>query len=212
MILISRLKTAVNLPSCRERILQAAMDALAEEGHQVSVDRIAARAGVSKQTLYNHFGSKEDLHAEIGTHFADSFLIALDDLGSDLRGALLRFGANLRKRTLADRPIAIFRAFLGAGAHGSPEHSAIRAQLISRMDKRMSSLLSDAMARGQLRRADPRFVAEMLFAMLLDGDRMRRLAGAPAWSAREEQQRLKCIVDAFLAAFQPDDSQKQTRS
>lgn len=188
---------------CRERILKAAVDALADEGLQVSVDRIAARAGVAKQTLYNHFGSKEELCAEIGNHFADSFLVDLDDLGSDLRGALLRFGSNVRERTLSDRSIAIFRAFLGTGGHLSPENSAIRTQVINRVDDRMSSVLSGAMALGQLRQTDPHFVADMLFAMLLEGDRMRRLAGAPGWSGEEETLRLHSIVDAFLFAFQP---------
>ncbi len=200
---MSQLGTSLPANRCRDRILQAAMDALVDEGHRVSVDRIAARAGVAKQTLYNHFGSKEELYAQIGNYFADSFLVDLEDLGNDLRGALLRFGANLRERTLSDRPIAIFRAFLGAGAHGSPEHSAIRTQVINRVDDRMSALLAEAMARGLLGQADPQFVADMLFSMLLEGDRMRRLAGAPAWSSEEEQQRLSLIIDAFLKAFAP---------
>ena len=44
-----------------EAILDAAMDILAERGVSVSMDEIARRAGVSKQTVYNHFGSKADL-------------------------------------------------------------------------------------------------------------------------------------------------------
>ena len=44
-----------------EAILDAAMEVLAERGVSVSMDEIARRAGVSKQTVYNHFGSKADL-------------------------------------------------------------------------------------------------------------------------------------------------------
>src|SRR5205807_205660 len=41
-----------------EAILEAAADAIHERGLGVSVDEIARRAGVSKQTIYNHYGSK----------------------------------------------------------------------------------------------------------------------------------------------------------
>jgi AcrR family transcriptional regulator len=47
--------------SKREAILDAAMVVLGERGVSVSMDEIARRAGVSKQTVYNHFGSKAEL-------------------------------------------------------------------------------------------------------------------------------------------------------
>ena len=47
----------------RERlILDAAEELLAEKGyHEMSIDEIAARVGVSKGTVYLHFPSKEEL-------------------------------------------------------------------------------------------------------------------------------------------------------
>src|SRR3989442_6405923 len=56
--------TVKTLPrqSARERLLAAADQLFYAEGvHVVGVDRIAERAGVTKATLYNTFGSKEDL-------------------------------------------------------------------------------------------------------------------------------------------------------
>ena len=48
--------------SARERLLNAADQLFYREGvHVVGVDRIVERAGVTKATLYNTFGSKEDL-------------------------------------------------------------------------------------------------------------------------------------------------------
>jgi len=44
-----------------EAILDAAIEVLAERGVSVSMDEIARRAGVSKQTIYNHYGSKAEL-------------------------------------------------------------------------------------------------------------------------------------------------------
>jgi AcrR family transcriptional regulator len=44
-----------------EAILEATAEAIYARGLGVSVDEIARRAGVSKQTIYNHYGSKADL-------------------------------------------------------------------------------------------------------------------------------------------------------
>ena len=48
--------------SARDRLLRAADELFYAEGvHVVGVDRIVERAGVTKATLYNTFGSKDDL-------------------------------------------------------------------------------------------------------------------------------------------------------
>lgn len=54
-------KTTVR-PSARDRILAAADDLFYEEGiHNVGIDRVIERAGVAKASLYNTFGSKDEL-------------------------------------------------------------------------------------------------------------------------------------------------------
>jgi AcrR family transcriptional regulator len=46
----------------RERILQAAYDLFSRHGIQaVGVDAVVERSGVARQTLYRHFGSKQEL-------------------------------------------------------------------------------------------------------------------------------------------------------
>src|SRR5882724_5677061 len=48
--------------AARERLLDAADELFYEEGvHTVGIDRVIERAGVAKATLYNAFGSKEEL-------------------------------------------------------------------------------------------------------------------------------------------------------
>jgi len=47
----------------RQAILAAALDAFAEGGyHDIPLDRVAERAGISKALIYEHFPSKRDLH------------------------------------------------------------------------------------------------------------------------------------------------------
>jgi len=54
-------KTAAG-PSARERLLAAADELFYDEGvHTVGIDRVIERAGVAKASLYNTFGSKDEL-------------------------------------------------------------------------------------------------------------------------------------------------------
>jgi AcrR family transcriptional regulator len=49
-------------PSARERLLEAASELFYDEGvHTVGIDRVIERAGVAKASLYNTFGSKDEL-------------------------------------------------------------------------------------------------------------------------------------------------------
>ena len=60
-------------PSARERLLAAANELFYTEGvHTVGIDRVIEQAGVAKASLYNTFGSKEELvHAYLeGRHAA----------------------------------------------------------------------------------------------------------------------------------------------
>lgn len=52
----------VDRPSARERLLAAADELFYAEGiHTVGIDRVIERAGVAKASLYDCFGSKEEL-------------------------------------------------------------------------------------------------------------------------------------------------------
>jgi TetR/AcrR family transcriptional repressor of mexJK operon len=57
------MKTVTGIPSQakRQAILDAATAAFLKTGYAVSVDDIAASAGVGKQTVYRHFGDKQAL-------------------------------------------------------------------------------------------------------------------------------------------------------
>lgn len=62
----------------REAILQGAKAAFLKEGFGgASMDQVAALAGVSKMTVYRHFGSKEELFAGVITELCH-FIVAED--------------------------------------------------------------------------------------------------------------------------------------
>ncbi|MGH3244703.1 MAG: TetR/AcrR family transcriptional regulator [Trebonia sp.] len=70
---------AVAGPSARERLLAAANELFYDEGvHTVGIDRVIERAGVAKASLYNTFGSKDELVRAYleGRHAASAARIA----------------------------------------------------------------------------------------------------------------------------------------
>ncbi len=56
----------------RARLLQSAMEAIRAHGSDVSIDDIAATAGVSKPVLYGHFGDRLGLADAIAVALADN--------------------------------------------------------------------------------------------------------------------------------------------
>ena len=60
--------------SKRDQLLQTALELFAREGfHATGVDRIVEESGVTKKTLYAHFGSKEDLIVAVLREYEGKF-------------------------------------------------------------------------------------------------------------------------------------------
>jgi TetR/AcrR family transcriptional repressor of mexJK operon len=184
----------------RQRLLQAACAAFREEGYQVSIDRIAARAQVARQTLYNHFHSKDELFGEVVRHSVQSVLVTLEGNG-DLRTTLLAFGDAYRERLLSPTGLAIFRTMVAE----APRFPELARQFFRQgpqtTRKRLADYLAQAMATGQLRRDDPDFAAEMLTAMLIDLDRLRGLIDLQ--TELLEPTKTARVIDCFLRTFAP---------
>lgn len=185
-------------PHTRERLLEAARAAFREEGYSASIDRIAARAGVARQTIYNHFGSKETLFAEVMRHAVQSILVTLEGDG-DLRTQLLDFAIAYRTRVLGPEGIAVFRTM----AAEAPRFPLLARQFFAegpvRTRQALAAYLARAMKAGRLRRDDPAFAAEILTAMLADFDRLRGLFTQDR--IVPDARRTARVVDAFLRLY-----------
>jgi AcrR family transcriptional regulator len=77
----------------RDRLLDAGRDQLGERAWaQVTMAEIAAAAGVSRQTLYNEFGTRDDFAQALiireGSRFLDAVEEAIDENAGDPRTAL----------------------------------------------------------------------------------------------------------------------------
>jgi AcrR family transcriptional regulator len=101
-----------------EAILDAAMAVLAERGVSVSMDEIARRAGVSKQTIYNHYGSKAELVRAMATRRVHEITAPLEGRGAaeNPAEALAGYARVLLNAAFAPGGSALFKtAMLHAG-------------------------------------------------------------------------------------------------
>lgn len=186
----------------RRRLIRAAREAFMKEGYRASVDGIAARAGVAKQTLYNHFPSKDELFSETAALASAAIAVTLDGQTDDVRASLIRFATAFREKMLCDEGLAMFRALTAETTRFPALAQAFFAKGPAQTIARLADFLGRAMADGRLRQDGPRFAAEMLLSMLGGFEHFRRLCGA-ASPAASEKTRIVQIVDCFLRAYAP---------
>ncbi|MET9536333.1 TetR/AcrR family transcriptional regulator [Streptomyces sp. NPDC006553] len=98
----------------RQAIVRAARDLFLREGFGVGMDAIAAEAGVSKVTVYNHFGSKEALFTAVVAGGLDE---PLSDSGPGGQGGQdgRSDAPDLARLVDADGPDALKAALADAG-------------------------------------------------------------------------------------------------
>jgi AcrR family transcriptional regulator len=147
----------------RKEILVATLELLADRGfHATTMDAIAERAGVGKNTIYRRWPAKADLIIDAFSHvLAGLELRAGPD--DDVYASLLEYARSLERLyadPLASRLIPVLlgelqrdRAFAGAYAQ----------RVVRPLREPIVDLLELARARGELRaNADPEQIADLL--------------------------------------------------
>jgi TetR/AcrR family transcriptional repressor of mexJK operon len=188
----------------RAAILEAATDSFFEHGFAAtSIEQVAAHAGVSKVTIYNHFGDKRALFAasvececeKIRGHFSieqareGTIRQRLEAIGKAMvaflsRPEMIQFERRIAAETETDPDIG--RAFLEAGPW--------------RMKSACAAFLQHASQAGELAVDDPASAAEQFVSMCKGMGDLDRRFGAPA-DPGESLRRIERAVDVFLAAY-----------
>ena len=184
----------------RERIMQAAREAFIAEGYRCSIDRIAQLAGVAKQTVYNHFPTKEALFDEVTRANVSYFTVSLSGDPAAPRAALIEFGRAFRACVLSGNCMASMRTMVSETVR-FPEMAARTYQLgPAETARQLAAYLERAMQAGSLRQDDPKFAADMLTGMLIGAERTRLLFGVPL-EPIDEDARIVAIIDCFMRAY-----------
>ena len=189
----------------RATILRAANRLFGNEGFaQVSMDEVAAEAGVTKPTVYAHFGSKEALFE---TLIADVFsrshgaelppVQTIDEVGD----VMAEWASNRLDWLLADDTVGLMKA---ASAEGIRRPDWAQNLLAGFDFGAMQRWLADLDTAGVLVVADP-VRAASLFTALTKGALFYPVlvAGQPVTPKAERDVVVREAVRVFLAAHTP---------
>lgn len=190
----------------REAIIQAAITEFRANGFDItSMDKIAATAGVSKRTVYNHFPSKEELFAEI----LNQLWARVTDAQETAYRPDLPLRDQLRLILMAkvqmmgdDNFLDLARVAIAAAIH-SPD----RAQnMIARMGEREEGLtvwIRAAQADGRLKPVAPEFSAQQLQGLLKSFAFWPQISMGQSGLMPEVQITVvESAMDMFLACYQ----------
>src|SRR6476469_818349 len=195
----------------RQTILSAGRGLFLRSGYQgTSVDQIAASAEVSKQTVYKHFGDKQELLLTIVNDALDStvtpFLGRIATLGdtTDPAPDLVDLAADYLRAVLQE-PVVQLRRLVVGEANRVPELAQLYYdQAPARTLAAFAECFSVLHDRGLLRVPEPADAAEH-FAFLVVGrciDQALFCGGPDVLASVDVASHVCAVVRGFLAAYQ----------
>jgi len=163
----------------RRDILLAGKKVFFECGYQLaSVDRIAEVAGTTKRTVYDHFGAKEALFAEVIAFAGDQFVRLLpsaDDLPEAPAEGLRVFAARLADLAGGSDSVRFQRLVIAEAERHPAMGRALYETAILGAVRVLASYLDACVERGNLRPHDTAATARIVLDVATSGPRLRGL-------------------------------------
>ena len=190
----------------REAVVQAAIAEFRVSGFDItSMDKIAATAGVSKRTVYNHFPSKEELFSEILRRLWTNVSAQEDTLyspGQPLREQLRQL-LQAKLQMLADNSfLDLARVAIAATIH-SPERVQDMVLRIGEREEALTLWIRAAQADGQLKPVDPELSAPQLPGLAKAFAFWPQISlNQPPLSPEMQGTVIESALDMFLACYQ----------
>lgn len=204
-------KATIREEAKRDQIRAAAQGLFLERGFGgASTDAIAKGAGVSKETLYRYFPSKEDLLADVLRHLIAH--VSRDGSAAGIGGAIIEDRGDLREALLGlagrfiddlMRPeyLALVRVIITETPRLPQLGHLFRSTVPENALRSVGDLLRRARDKGLTRSADPEaaarlFVGPLLTYVLLDG--LLEGQGPPK---KPPSDRIEAVVDLYMQAI-----------
>ncbi len=196
----------------RQQIRTAAQTLFLEHGFaEVSTNMIASAAGVSKETLYRYFSSKEALLTDCLAHliadiskdgpFAAGGASPMINSRDDLRNALLGLAHKLVGSLMQPDYLALVRVIISETPRLPQLGDLFRKAVPESAFRSISVLLARAQEQGVVRAVDAEaaarmFVGPLLTYVLIDG---LFVSASPA--RQPSPKKLEAVVDLYLQAI-----------
>jgi TetR/AcrR family transcriptional regulator, mexJK operon transcriptional repressor len=178
-----KLDPSTGQPTKQQCILKAAQEVFLELGYAAaSMDAVAARANVSKATIYAHFDNKRSLfQAVIGRRCATAMALAIPETFTDARQALFYLARHILERSLSPDALAIHRVVLSEAPRlpevGEAYYEAGPAMALHLVGRLFGDLAGSGLL--QLPAKEAPLAADLFLSMLKCDIHTRALVGLP---------------------------------
>ena len=189
----------------RDAIVQAAIVEFRANGFEAtSVDKVAARAEVSKRTLYNHFPSKDELFAAILHVLWETSASELQrayEPARPVREQMLELLQSKLAMLADDNFLALARVAIAAGLH-SPERAQEMVARIGEKDGGMLDWMRAAQKHGALKAGDAAQAVKQLESLVKGVAFWPQVAmGQPRLTPAAQKKLAAATVDLFLSHY-----------
>lgn len=200
-------KNAERADRKRAQIREGAREVFLTHGFSgASTDQVAMAAGVSKQTLYSYFRSKEELLVAVFAHLLEELADPSDvwerevRTREDLRAVLLALALRIPATAMQERYLSLVRVVLSE-LRSMPELGELwRTSVPAVGMQRIQAILRRAQEAGVVRDVDVDLATRMFFGpiltfVILDG------VARPGDVLPPDRTRLEELVDLYLRAI-----------
>jgi AcrR family transcriptional regulator len=196
-------------PAKREVILRAAGEIFDREGYErTSIDAIAAQSGVSKPTIYNHFGSKEQLFREHVAFAAETInkrtstaVDAIDPECVQWQQVLLDAALQLAECQRSECSISLNRQLHAAVSRDPQVYQFVLDHAANPVLESLADKLRRLDQAGRLTITDPRLAAQQFLALIsAELPALSRLGTVPI-DDKDFQRAVTSGFDVFMKAF-----------
>lgn len=202
-------RASVNTSPRRGAIIEAARHVFLRESYSgASMESVAQEAGVSKQTIYNHFANKDELFRALVLDICTQFGVTLGDyaqfLDQDPEIVLTRFGEEMLEMMSCSDIMRLHRLLQLEGRNHPSLAESFYKFGPDRIARWLTGYLEAQVERDRLRVAMPRIAAEQFVTMLMGHLRLRHLLGFTAAPGKELRTRyVTSAVTLFLDGARP---------
>lgn len=189
-----------------EAILDAAVEVIGERGLAAPMEEIARRAGVSKQTVYNHYGSKAELMRALMNRRVEAITASLREPGAvdNPTETLEAYARSVLETVITTKSYSMLRVIiLGSGEMPDVAKEVYEAGPLSAR-RQLAAYLETETRLGRMKVEDFDQAAEFFSGMVMGHGQLRSLLRLPSDKTPEQYGRLaREAAERFMRAYAP---------
>ncbi len=183
-----------------QAILDAAAEVLAERGFNASIEEVARRAGVSKQTIYNHYGSKTELVRTLVDRRRSLLTATIDTAPADqaIEETLARYALVILETVMSQASIQLVRMAVTSATEMPELGRAVYDAGARAANEDLAVYLA---SRAELDIPNPRRAADVFIGMAMGRLQTRLLMGIEGFAPQQTRDRAQEAAYRFVRAY-----------